>query len=342
MRRPVALLDPVLMLTYYAPTLKMRMLFVLALLAMAGPAVDLRAQSEVADGIVVIVNDTVITRKEVQDFVGPAVDLLIRQYGRQPQVLRQKAAEAERDGLQQLVERQLILHDYTISGYSLPESVIEDEIQHRIREQYGDRATLTRTLQAQGTTYENYRKQVRDQFIVTLLRQKNISSEILISPFKIETYYQEHKADFKVEDQVKLRMIVINQPPGAAPDTAQKLGREVLLKMEEGVPFAEMAAIYSEGSQRGEGGDWGWVERSVLRKELADVAFALKPGQRSGVIVTPSACYVMLVEDARKANVKPLADVREEIEKVLITQERARLQKKYIDRLKSKSFVRYF
>ena len=320
----------------------MRMLFGLALLALAGPALNLRADSELVDGIVVIVNDTVITRKEVQDFVGPAIELLLRQYGRQPQILQQKVAETERDGLQQLVERQLILHDYTISGYNLPESVIEDEIQHRIREQFGDRATLTRSLQAQGTTYETYRKQVRDQFIVSLLRQKNISAEILISPFKIETYYREHKDEFKVEDQVKLRMIVLNQPPGAAADTAQKLAKEVLLKLSEGVPFKEMAAIYSEGSQRGEGGDWGWVERSVLRKELADAAFSLKTGERSGVIVTPEACYIMLVEDARKANVKPLADVRDEVEKTLVSQERARLQKKYIDRLKTKSFIRYF
>ncbi|MBI3191101.1 MAG: peptidyl-prolyl cis-trans isomerase [Pedosphaera parvula] len=319
----------------------MRMLFVFVLLAVIGPVTTLRAQS-VADGIVVIVNDAIITHKEVQDFVGPAVDLLIRQYQRQPEVLRQKVGEAEREGLEQLVERQLILHDYTISGYSLPESVIEDEIQHRVREQFGDRATLTRTLQAQGTTYESYRKQVRDQFIVSILRQKNISSEIIISPFKIETYYQAHKADYKVEDQVKLRMIVINQPSGAAPDTAQKLAREVLLKLDEGVSFKEMASIYSEGSQRGEGGDWGWVERSVLRKELAEVAFTLKPGERSGVIVTPTACYVMLVEDVRKANVKPLAEVRSEVEKILITKEQARLQKKYIDRLKTKSFIRYF
>ena len=60
-----------------------------------------------------------------------------------------------------------------------------------------------------------------------------------------------------------------------------------------------MASVYSEGSQKSQGGDWGWVERSVLRKDLADAAFALKPGQVSDVIDTPESVYLMLVEDKR-------------------------------------------
>jgi parvulin-like peptidyl-prolyl isomerase len=103
-----------------------------------------------------------------------------------------------------------------------------------------------------------------------------------------------------------------------------------------------MASVYSQGSQRNQGGDWGWVEKSVLRKELADLAFSLKPGQRSGVIDTPEACYLMMVEERRPEHVKPLSDVRDEIEKTLLAQESERLQKQWIERLKKKTFVRYF
>ena len=137
-------------------------------------------------------------------------------------------------------------------------------------------------------------------------------------------------------DQVKLRMIVLNKPPGSGA-TISGLAKEILTKLDEGATFAEMAGIYSDGSQRGEGGDWGWVERTVLRKELADVAFALKPGQKSTVVDLPEACYLMQVEDRRTAHVKPLAEVSDEIEQILINLERGRLQKKYIDRLKKNS-----
>jgi parvulin-like peptidyl-prolyl isomerase len=103
-----------------------------------------------------------------------------------------------------------------------------------------------------------------------------------------------------------------------------------------------MASVYSQGSQRSQGGDWGWVERSVLRKELANVAFSLKPSQVSDVIETPEACYLMLVEQTRPAHVRPLSEVRDDIEAILRTQEQSRLEKQWIDKLKKKTFIRYF
>jgi parvulin-like peptidyl-prolyl isomerase len=80
----------------------------------------------------------------------------------------------------------------------------------------------------------------------------------------------------------------------------------------------------------------------VLRQELAEVAFALKPGQVSDVIETPEACYLMLVEQTRPAHVRPLTEVRDDIDKTLRTQEQARLQKQWIESLKKKTFIRYF
>ena len=103
-----------------------------------------------------------------------------------------------------------------------------------------------------------------------------------------------------------------------------------------------MATVYSESSQSKEGGNWGWVERSVLRKELGDIAFTLKPGQRSGVIELPDACYLMLVEDSRVSHVRPISEVRSDIEKTLSAEEHERLRKQWIQKLKAKSFIRYF
>jgi parvulin-like peptidyl-prolyl isomerase len=194
----------------------------------------------------------------------------------------------------------------------------------------------------QGKTFEKFRQEVRDQYIVSALRAKNMSPEkTIISPFKVETYYLAHQADFKVEDEIKLRMIVLNKTSGDDTNTAGLAG-EILAKIKEGATFQEMATVYSQGSQRGQGGDWGWVQRSVLRKELADTAFALKPGQMSGVIETPESCYLMLVEETRPAHVKPLKDVRDEIEVTLRTQTQKQLEQKWIAQLKKKTFIRLF
>jgi peptidyl-prolyl cis-trans isomerase SurA len=302
---------------------------------------SLPLRAELADGVKAVVSDSVITLSQVEDFTTPAADALHREYPNDPEIFQQKLNDALGDSLEQLVERQLILRSFVTEGYQLPDSVVDQLVQDRIRERFGDRVTFIKTLQAQGMTAEQFRKDVRDQYIISALRSKNISQAITISPYKVETYYLAHQDDFKMEDEIKLRMIVLNKSPADDTNTV-KLANEILAKIKEGASFQEMASVYSQGSQQHQGGDWGWVERSVLRKDLAEAAFTLKPGQVSGVIETPESDYIMLVEDKRPAQVKPLGEVRDDIEKTLRTQEQARLEKQWIDGLKKKTFIRYF
>jgi parvulin-like peptidyl-prolyl isomerase len=298
-------------------------------------------RAELADGVKAIVNDTIITYAQVEDYAAPEIDSLRRQYEDQPDMFQQKLTDTLNDALEQLVERQLILRDFDVEGYKLPDSVVDGLVQDRIREQFGDRITLMKTLQARDETFEKFREDIRDQYIVSALRNKNISQEIVISPYKVENYYLAHQDDFKVEDEVKLRMIVLNKNSPDDKDT-RRMADEILTDIKGGASFDQMASVYSQGSQKNQSGDWGWVERSVLRKELADVAFTLKAGQNSGVIETPEACYLMLVEQTRPTHVKPLGEVRDEIENTLRVQEQATIEKQWIDSLKKKTFIRYF
>ncbi len=308
-------------------------------LAVGLPAIS---RAEVTDGVQAVVNDHAITFAEVEEYTRPAVDALRRQYALQPELFDQKLKQALKDSLEQLVERQLILHSFESEGYRLPESVVDQMVQEKIRERfYGDRVTLMKTLQAQGITFDEFRKQIREQYIETALRNQNVQREIIISPYKVESYYNGHLDQFKLEDQARLRTIFFAK---ASPEDTNPvaLAREVRAKIKAGAAFAEMAALYSQGSQQKQGGDWGWVERSVPRKEIADAAFALAPGEVSDVLDLSDGCYLVMVEDKRPAHAKPLTEVRGEIEKTLRIQEQARLQKQWMDSLKRKTFVRYF
>jgi hypothetical protein len=75
---------------------------------------------------------------------------------------------------------------------------------------------------------------------------------------------------------------------------------------------------------------------------MRDTAFSLKPGQHSGVIELPQACYLMLIEDVKPAHVKEMKEVRDEIEHTLRAKENTRLRQLWIDRLKRKSFINYY
>jgi parvulin-like peptidyl-prolyl isomerase len=314
-------------------------IIILLLAALAAPVYCL---ADVVDGIEAVVGDRVVTFAQVEDYTRPVEETLRTQYAADPTVYQQKLDSALHDSLELLVERALILHNYETGGYNkLPDSLADQLVQDNIRERFGDRVTMLKTLQAQGMTLEQYRKELLDRYIESGLRNENVQKTVIISPYKIETYYNEHAEEFKVPDQVSLRMIVLNK--ASADDTnALAQAREIVRKVKAGASFADLAALYSQGSQQHEGGEWGWIDRTVLRKELSDVAFSLAKGQVSDPVDTPEAVYLMLVEDQKPPHLKPLADVRDDIEKNLQLQEQSRLAKQWIDGLKKKTYIRYF
>jgi parvulin-like peptidyl-prolyl isomerase len=299
---------------------------------------SLRAQ--LVDGIIAIVDKSAVTRLELAGYAAPFIEQLKRQYGDEPTVLENQVSRIENEGMEALIQRQLILHDYKTGGYSIPETYLDDVVEERIRKTFGNRAKAAKTLQAEGKTFEKLREEIRDQIIIEALRSKHVSSEIIISPHKIETYYLAHQDQFKVEDEVKLRMIVLNKANGTDAASVRERAEEIRTKIKEGVPFSEMEQVNSESPQRARGSEW--YDRKALRKELSDVAFAMKPGELSDVIETSDACFLILVEEKRPAHVKPLRDVQQEIEQTMLRQEQSRLQKQYVNRLRKKTFVRYF
>lgn len=318
------------------------MKIVFAILAAGGVvcASTLPVRAELVNAIRGVVHDSVITQQEVREMTAEAAQLLFRQNRGQDEVIQKKVAEAEKENFEELMRRQLILHEFKTAGYNLPESILDDLVNERIKAKYVDRRTLTKSLQAEGMTYEKYRQRLREEFIIQAMRQKNIASEIIVSPHKVESYYLAHRDKFKVEDEVRLRMIVLNKstdPNGPQPG---KLAEEILAKLKDGAAFEEMANVYSQRQQRTQGGEW--FEKSQLRKELAEAAGKLKVGEYSEVIETPEAIYLVLLEDVRPSHFRALTEVREQIERDLVSEERTRLYKQWVDRLTKKTFVKSY
>ena len=294
-----------------------------------------------------VVNNAVITKGEIESRVAPDVQGAFNKHRNDPKAYEQEVHNLTDQEIERMVEEKLILHDFISSGYitNLLEAYVNDRINDFIvKNDYGDRAVLIRTLHAEGKTYESFQREQRDEFIIGLMIAQNSSNlrKILISPFKVEQYYQSHQEEFKMEDQVKLRMIILPKSSDSASHTAEKLGEEILAKIDSGVPFAEMAQVNSSGSDRATGGDRGWAERRNYRPEVSKVAFSLKPGEHSGVIETPDACFLVMVDDVKLAHVKPLSEVRVDIERTLRNDENLRLKKLWIERLKRKSFISYY
>jgi peptidyl-prolyl cis-trans isomerase SurA len=319
----------------------MRRFFKLLLAVALISASALRVRAELVDAITAIVADSIITSQQIDMTIAPSDQLIREQLRNDPDKIEQARQKLFQDGLEALVERQLILHDFDTSGFNFPESIIDEIVQDKINERYGNRVQFIKTLQSQGMTLEQFRKEIRDDLIVGEMTRKYVPDPI-ISPRAIQGYYTNHVDDFKVSDEVRTRLIVVNQSVADDPGAARKRADGILAQIRGGASFEDMARGYSDGSQRYQGGENGWQEVSVMNKALREPLAKLKPGEYSDVIETSDACFIILLEERRAAHYRPLSEVREDIERTLAIRGRKDLHDKWIARLKKKTFKVYF
>lgn len=303
-------------------------------------------QATVVDGISAIVNQDVITISQVRELVG-ARERSLREVYRGDE-LGERLNQLRLAALKDLIDRQLILQEFTKmqkDGANIPEHVVDDRVQSIIREEFGgDRGAFVRTLQAQGYTLTRFREIEREKIIVQAMRQSKMTDNFVISPTQIQNYYNNNKANFSTPEQVKLRMIVIRENDAGDILTGankRQVAEEIRTKLVEGADFDRMAQMYSEDPSTQEvGGDWGWIERNTLTENLSKAAFALKPGEVSPVLALDGAYYILMVEARKSTQVKPITEVRDEIEGNLIQQERMKAQDRWLDTLRQKAFIK--
>ena len=374
--------------------------------------------ADVIDGVMAIVNDKVITFSEVLALVQPVDRELRRNFSGTE--LEEQRRKAQADALNSLIERALIVQEFNTKGYKIPDTVIDQQINDIISKEYGgNRAAFVKTIEAENLTFSQFREQERERVIIQVMRNHKAQQTVIVSPYKIEKHYQENIDQFKVGDQIKLRMIFIkrgeaivasataaepapaastnqsvqtnaevsvtatnskaitattnsevgvagtdwesivaSRNPGTtvvvtnpvasatasppAVDLQRRLAEEILAKLDGGDSFESMARVYSEGKEAKEGGDWGWIGHDILRKELNEIAFALKPGQHSRIIETAEGYYILEVDGVKAAHTIPLAEVRDDIEKTLLQEQRAKMQEEWVKDLRAKAYIRVF
>ncbi|HVJ57737.1 MAG TPA: peptidylprolyl isomerase [Terrimicrobiaceae bacterium] len=311
---------------------------------LAGKALTERV--EVIDGIAAIVNNDVVTLSQVRDLIG-ARERSLREIYRGAE-LENKLKEMRLSAIKDLIDRQLILQEFRKlqeKGAAIPDYVADDRIQAIIRQEFGgDRAAFVRTLQAQGYTLTQFRELEKEKIVIQAMRQQKVDNNFVISPTQIQAYYEKNRQAYATPEQVKLRMIVIREGSSSdIPDIGSKkeLAEEIRDKVAKGAEFDRMAEMYSEDETTQQvGGDWGWIERNTLNEKLTNVAFSMRPGEVSPVIGIDNTYYIIMVEAKRNATIKPIGDVRNEIEKNLIQQERTKAQERWLDTLRQKAYIK--
>lgn len=197
-----------------------------------------------------------------------------------------------------LIEQEVERLGITTSAEQI-EQRIEKEIENR-REHLkatggADGKTLEEILAEEGQTLEELKEQLR-------------KSRDLLLYMALEKLV---KYDELREEKVEVRHIVLERH-----ERAKAL--EILEKIKEGADFATLARKESKDAAAANGGLLPPFGRGVMIKEFEDAAFALSPGELSGVVETPIGLHIIKCISRREKRNVSFAQMEEEVWKAIM------------------------
>jgi peptidyl-prolyl cis-trans isomerase D len=158
-----------------------------------------------------------------------------------------------------------------------------------------------------------------------------------VSDAEILAYYAAHQTDYKTEEEVKTRHILISSKAGADAQTdaaAKAKAEDVLKQLQGGAKFADLAKKYSEDpGSKDAGGELPLLPTSQLDPAYAKAAMALAPGQTSGLVKSAFGYHIIQTEQRQAAGTKPLAEVKDSIVQTLQQQKQGSAVAAYAQKL---------
>ncbi|HEX3320231.1 MAG TPA: peptidyl-prolyl cis-trans isomerase [Terriglobales bacterium] len=160
-----------------------------------------------------------------------------------------------------------------------------------------------------------------------------ISAKTQVTREELQAYYDQHRDEYRVPEEVKVSHILIKTPaPGAdgkvddkAVEAARVKAEDVLKQVRSGGDFAKLAEKYSDdpGSAKS-GGSLGFIGRGRTVPEFEKAAFSLPKGQVSDLVKSSFGFHIIRVEDKHEPHMKTLDEVKEQLEPVIKQQKAQR------------------
>ena len=151
--------------------------------------------------------------------------------------------------------------------------------------------------------------------------KRYVRGAVTVSEEEVQAYYRKNPDQFQTLEKIKVRQIFLQTDPGASPqaiDKMKNLAEDILRMIGAGKDFAELSREFSTDPMLyRRGGDLGYVARGALSPKYGEAVFSLKVGEVSPVVKGEFGFSIFKNEDRRPAGIKPLDEVRKEIEKKL-------------------------
>jgi peptidyl-prolyl cis-trans isomerase SurA len=263
------------------------------------------------DRIVAVVNEEAIT----------AFELRARLATVERQLRGQNVQLPPRDVLEkQLLERMITdrvqLQFARETGLRISDIELDASIR-RIAE--GNRLSLQdfrATLEKDGIAWTKFREEIREEIILSRLRDREVESRIVISDGEIDNYLANPDQGGDTGNiEVQTAHIVVRVPEQASPDQLMRIGaraQAALDQIRRGESFAKVAASYSDAPDGLTGGTMGARPLDRLPALYADAVKKLKPGETSDILRSPAGFHIVkLIDQKGGGGAKPVVALKQ-------------------------------
>jgi peptidyl-prolyl cis-trans isomerase SurA len=323
--------------------------------AMDAPVGELK-QDKFTDSVAAVVNGKIITLDELNKEMKPDVDNLFQaidaKYGDDPvmakQIFDQQVNARGIEALKAMVDRLLIIQEFTDKGYKVPAYYIERQFEDDMASQFHDsREEFIKYLAARGETELDYRKRIEEDDEVGYLADQMHSSTTGLSPDRIKDYYEKHKEDYFVKASIKVRQIVLK--PVADSPVAEQAVKIVEEARQPGANFLTLAQKYSSDPLARDGilPDQTFTNENKLPPEVQQAVFNLQPGQVSDPVTThdpqtnDTVIFIFVCDEKIAEGYRKIEDVYPDIEKTLAAQDDKQSIEKWLQHLRDKAYIKY-
>ncbi len=297
-------------------------LIILSLLLPAG------IHCEVVDRIIAIVNDDIITLKDVERYVH------VEKQGKYTSINEYLRNLELKEKIDIFINDMLIKQQAKKLKIDISDREIEGIIENIKKQNLITETELREQLKKENITYKDFRDGIKMNILRSRVLARVISPEVKITDNDLKEYYDKHLDEYR-EEEYSLKQIFVS---GQRQDGAQRAMAAYKL-LSEGKPFEEVAAEWSDDPSAKTGADIGYVKKEDLMPQLKQSLSQITPGSYTQVIQTPYGFHVLKLVDVKKSDTLPFDAAKDTIRGKIVLDESEKRYKEYIDKLRKSSYI---
>jgi peptidyl-prolyl cis-trans isomerase SurA len=256
------------------------------------------ASAHVIDSIAVVVNDDVITKNEIAARVR-----MIEARMKAGNAPMPNAADLQRQVVEAMIVERAQQQLAKEMGVKVSDQELDRAIGRIAEQQKMSLQEMRNQMEKEGMTYPAFREEIRNEIMMTRLREHEVDNKIQISDAEVDTYMAAEKAAAADQVEVNISQILVRIPENASPEQiAARKARadEVARQLRTGADFAKTAATYSDAPDALKGGEIGWRDPNRLPPLFAQELVKMSPGQVTPVIRSNTGFHLIKLVDKRK------------------------------------------